>query len=130
MLVFSLSSETCPVTERVLAILTSYNRRMFRYMVGVFWKDRLSSEEVAGICVVDVIEHVLRRRRLRWYGHVKRNHESDPLTKVTNLNVAGRRPPGRPRKSWRRTVEEDMRVVGAQEEDALDQARWRCIIKR
>ena len=45
------------------------------------------------------------------------------------MNVAGRRPPGRPRKSWRTMVEEDMRVMEAQEND-LNRARWTGIIKR
>ena len=116
--------------EGDVAIWTSCDRRMLRYMAGVTWQDRLSSEEVASRCGVDQVEDMLRRRRLRWYGHVKRRPETDPLSRVTNLNVAGRRPPGRPRKSWMRTVEEDMRFVGAQEEDALDRARWRRFIKR
>ena len=59
----------------------------------------------------------------------QRRHESNPLNRVTSLEVAGKRPHGRPRKSCRRTVEEDMHVVGAQEEYALDQARWRGLIE-
>ena len=118
------------MNKRVQAILTSCDRRMLRYMAGVAWQDRVSSEEVARRCGVEVLENVLRRRRLRWFGHVKRRDEEDPLRRVGELVVEGRRPPGRPRKSWRKTVEEDMRKVGAQEEDALDRDRWRGIIKR
>ena len=122
--------EGWPMIARVQAILTSCDRRMLRYMAGVAWQDRVRSEEVARRCGVEVLENVLRRRRLRWFGHVKRRDEEDPLKRVGELVVEGRRPPGRPRKSWRKTVEEDMRKVGAQEEDALDRDRWRGIIKR
>ena len=62
--------------------------------------------------------------------HVKRRDEREPLRRVGELIVEGRRPPGRPKKTWRRTIEEDMRMVGAQEEDAMDRDRWRGIIKR
>ena len=56
---------------------------------------------------------MLRRRRLRWFGHVKRRDMEDSLRRVGELVVEGRCPPGRPKKSWKRTVEEDVRVVGA-----------------
>ena len=121
--------ESWPITGRVLAILTSCDSRMLRYMAGVSWQDRLSNAEVADRCGVDLLEHVVRRRRLRQCGHVKRIHESDRLNKVTNLDVSGRRPPCRSRKLWRRTGGEDMREVGAPEEDAWDRTRWRGIIK-
>ena len=123
-------AESWPMTERVQAILTSCDRRMLRYMAGVSWQDQVSSVQVASRCGVEVLENVLRRRRLRWFGHVKRRDEGDPLRRVGELIVEGRRPPGRPRKSWKKTIEEDMRVVGAQEEDAMDRDRWRGIIKR
>ena len=45
------------------------------------------------------------------------------------MNVAGQKPPGRPKKLWR-TVEDDMQVVGAQVENALDRTRWISFIRR
>ena len=97
-------------------------------MAGVSWQDRISSGEVASRCGVEALEHVVRRRRLRWNGHVQRREESDPLRRVGELLVEGRRPPGHPKKSWKKTVQEDMRVVGARHEDALDRDRWRGIV--
>ena len=72
----------------------------------------------------------MRRRRLRWYGHVRRRDEQEPLCRIMELTVEGKRTPGRPKKSWRKTVEEDMRHVGAREEDALDRVRWKHLIAR
>ena len=40
-------AESWAMTERVLGILTSCNRRMLRYMTAVSWQDRVSSGEVA-----------------------------------------------------------------------------------
>ena len=73
---------------------------------------------------------LLRRRRLRWFGHVRRRDQEEPLGRILGLEVAGRRPRGRPRKSWRKIVETDMRLVGASEMDALDRAKWRKQISR
>ena len=123
-------AESWAMTQRVLGILTSCDRRMLRYMAGLSLQDRVSSAEVASRCGVEVLENVARRRRLRWYGHVQRREESDPLRRVGEFFVEGRRPPGRPKKSWKKTLEEDMHVVGARKEDAMDRDRWRSIIRR
>ena len=42
----------------------------------------------------------------------------------------GRHPRGRPKKSWMRIVETDMRLVGASGIDALDTAKWKKQISR
>ena len=122
-------SEGWPMTDRVQSIMTSCDRRMMRYMAGVSLRDRVRTEEVARRCGVDVLEIVMRERRLRWFGHVRRREEDNPMRKVMDLEVDGRRPPGRPRKTWRKTVEEDMRLVGVREEDTLDRERWRAMTK-
>ena len=80
-------AESWAMTERVLGILTSCDRRMLRYMAGVALQDRVNSAEVASRCGVEALEHVVRRRRLRWYGHVQRREESDPLRRVEKLPV-------------------------------------------
>ena len=96
------------------------------------WQNRVSSGEVVSRSDVEALEHVVRRRRLRWYGNVQRREERDPLRRVRELYVEGRRPPGRPKKSSKKNLEEDMRVVGARQEYAMDtdRDRWRGIIKR
>ena len=123
-------SEGWPVTERIASILTSCDRRMLRYMAGVSWEDRLRSQEVAERCGVETLDVLLRRRRLRWFGHVRRRGQEEPLGRILELEVTGRRPRGRPKKSWRNIVDQDMRLVGASEIDALDRAKWRKQISR
>ncbi len=36
------------------------------------------------------------------------------------VEVEGRRPPGRPKKTWRKVVEEDMRILNITVEMAMD----------
>ena len=42
------------------------------------------------------------------FGYVARRDENEPLGKILHLKALGRRPPGRPKKTWSRNVEEDM----------------------
>ena len=108
------------MTDRVQSIVTGCDRRILRYMAGVSLRDGVRSEEVARRCGVDGLEMVMRERRLRWFGHVRRKEEDDPIRRVMDLEVDVRRPGGRPKNTWKKTVEEDMRLVGVRKEDELD----------
>ena len=62
-------------------------------------------------CEVENLEHRLRKTRLRWFGHVKCRDENSILRRAMELEVEGRRPVGRPKKTWSKVVEEDMRKL-------------------
>ena len=123
-------TETWSITKRQEQVLVSCDRRLQRYMAGVRLTDRVSSEEVAAWCGLEQLETEIRRRRLRWFGHVKRREVGDCLGDVLRMEVDGARPRGRPRKSWRANVKEDLRMLNLREEDAQDRDRWRAIINR
>ena len=60
---------------------------------------------------------------------MRRREKNKPMRKVRDLEMDGRQPPGRPRKTWKKTVEKDIRLVGVREEDALDRGKWRALTK-
>ena len=108
----------------------SCDRRMLRYMMGVKLQDCIPSLEVANRCELLQIIGVLRRRRLEWYGHMRRREEGESLATIRDLMVEGRRPRGRPRKSWLDNLQEDMRFLDIADEMARDRERWRFAIAR
>lgn len=75
---------------------------MPRYLAGVSWRDMLSSEEVARRCGLREIDVVLRKSRLRWFGHFARRGEDVSLARVRNVVALGRRPPGDRRRRGKR----------------------------
>ena len=74
--------ETWALTARLEAILLSCDRRKFRYMTGVTWRDRVRSVEVARRCGVRELGDVLRMRRFGWFRHVVRREETEILGKT------------------------------------------------
>ena len=70
---------------------------------------------------------VLRRRRLRWLGHVLRKSDDDWVKKCMDLEVEGKRERGRPRKRWTDVVGIDMKECGLILEDAEDREKWRML---
>ena len=123
-------SETWALTEKEMGIIRSSDMRMLRYMASVRWEDRVSNEEVAGRCGLEMICRKLRRRRLQWFGHVCRAEDGSLLKMTSNMQAPGVRPPGRPRRGWKQIVEGDMKSLGLREEMTADRAEWRRAIGR
>ena len=70
---------------------------------------------------------VVRRGRLRWFGHVERKQSDDwvsacRLIVVESVKGRGR---GRPWKTWRECVEEDLSKLKFSVKDTQDRAVWR-----
>ncbi len=59
---------------------------------------------------------------------MRRREEEHILRRALNVEVGGRRPPGRPKKTWRVVVEEEMRMLNITEEMAVDRQQWRRLI--
>src|SRR5437867_8336773 len=93
-------------------------------MSGVTLKDRRSSEELRrGLGIVGV-DSVVRRGRLRWFGHVERKEADDWVSKCRNLEVVGGVRIGRSRKTWMECVKKDMKECGLKKEDAQNRPLW------
>ena len=122
-------SETWAMTGRLEDILCRCDRRMLRYMTGVRWQDRTPSEEMARRCGLKELHSRVRQRRLQWFGLVRREPEGGILRTVEEFEVHGRRPVGRPKRTWRGTVQCDMDALGIEEGLWQDRGRWRRIIR-
>ena len=120
--------ETWALTARLEGILLSCDRRMLRYMAGVTWRDRARSAEVARRCGVRELGDVLRVRRLGWFGHMVRREETEILEKTQHVVAPWRWPPGRPKKAWRRNMQEELSSLNLQEEQAQNRDQWKRVI--
>ena len=74
-------------------------RMMVRWMCGVSLKDRKRSEVLYSLVGVQNMAVVVRRGRLRWFGHVECNNGDDWVSACRNVVVAGVRCAGRGRKT-------------------------------
>ena len=129
-LLWCMGGETWALTARLEAILLSFDRTMLRYKAGVTRRDRVRSAEVARRCGVRKLGDVLRMRRLGWFGHVVRREETEILGKTQHVVVPGRLPPGRHKKTWRRSMQEELLSLNLQEEQAQNRDQWKRAINR
>ena len=58
------------------------------------------NDEILEETKVEPIAMGLRRRRLEWFGHVKRKDETENIRAVAEMRMEGKRPRGRPSFQW------------------------------
>ena len=124
------SCETWSLTTNLKLRLQSTERRMVRMMCGVRLVDCLPSEELRRRLGIqpDVIE-CQETSILRWFGHVVRQKDTHPIKAAHNFSVTGKRPPGRPKKTWDNAVRELLKARRRSEVDALNRVFWRSTIQ-
>ena len=75
------------------------------------WR-KLHDEELSDLYSLPNIVRVVKSRRMRWAGHVARMGEGRGVHRVVVRKPEGKRPLGRPRRSWEDNIKMDLQEVG------------------
>jgi hypothetical protein len=91
----------------------------------------ISNDKIRERTGMEKLEDILRKRRLRWLGHVHRMDNDRIAKQAMNWSPAdGKRKKGRPRKTWKVTVLEDLKIINMDWEEAEHTAgnrlMWQC----
>jgi hypothetical protein len=78
------------------------------------------------------ILRVIKSRRMKWARHVARIGEGRGVYRVLVGRSEGKRPLGRPRRSWENNIKMDLRETGIDEANwihlARDNVQWRACV--
>ena len=99
---------------------------ILRWMCGVTLRDKVPTVELRRRLGIEGVVKVMRRGRLRWFGHVERKEVDDWVSTCRNLEVLGSRGRGRPRMTWRARLDGDMKGMGLRTGMAMNREKWRC----
>ena len=122
--------ETWVLRKEEEDILRRAERAMVRMMCGVKLVQRKKSSELFEMLSLEEdIVVLVKRARLRWYGHVMRRDVTSGIRRVLQVNVLGSVGRGRPRMGWLEQTEKDMRRGGLQLNDVGDRNKWRCGVR-
>ena len=93
---------------------------MVRLMCGVSLRDKISSDELRHRLWFDSVSVIVRRNRLRWFGHVERKTEDDWVKKCQSVEIEGKVGRGRGRKIWIECIRGDMKDFNFSMDDVVD----------
>ena len=76
---------------------------------------------------IEDLDLILKERRLRWYGHVERSNGA--VKTAFDIQVNGKRGPGRPKMTWKQLTERDRREWKLSAIDPHDRVTWRSGVR-
>ena len=117
-------SETWSMRVEDQQRLERKKRMMIRLMCGVSVRDKISSDELRHRSGFDCASVIVRRNRLRWFGHVERKTEDDWVKKCQSVQVEGKVGRGRGRKTWIECIRGDMKNLNLSMEEVVDRDVW------
>jgi hypothetical protein len=77
--------------------------------MNIRWFDRITNEDLWSITQQETIENQIKRRKCNWIGHTLCK-ETGPIEKMaSDWNPQGYRRRGTLKRTWRRTIEDEIR---------------------
>ena len=98
---------------------------MKKNFIRLTTEDRRLKKQMDMLGLKETIDRLATANGVRWYGHVLRRDDNSVLRVALNLKVTGKRKRGRPKKTWKKQVEEETEKIGLKKEDALRRDKWR-----
>ena len=80
--------------------------------MNIKWIDKITNEELWRITQRKSIENQIKRRKWNWIGHTLHKEVGAIEKTALDWNPQGYRRRGRLRRTWRRTVEDEIRGTG------------------
>jgi hypothetical protein len=94
--------------------------------------DKLHNEELNNLYPLQSIIRIIKSRRVRWAGHVARIGEKMNAYRILVGKPEGKRPLGRPRRTWMDNIKIYFREVGWGDMEWIDLAhdrdQWRVLV--
>jgi hypothetical protein len=125
-------SQCWRIAHKDINRLSSFHNTSLRQIMKIFWPNKISNKDLQNITNTKDMETLLIPNRWRWLGHVLRKPSED-LTKVAlRWTPEGKRQRGRPKPTWRRTIENEINergyTWGKIERKVNNREEWRKLV--
>lgn len=125
--------ETWLATVKLTSALQIFINKCLRRILGVRWPDTINNEELWRRTGQREVRYEILERKWKWIGHILRRDQTNIARQALDWNPQGRRRVGRPKATWRRTIEKEARSAnkswGEIKNLAQNRTRWRCFIE-
>ena len=125
-------SECWRVVESDMQKISAFHNRCLRRICRIFWPDRISNQDLYKNTNSRNVVLEIKQRRLQWLGHVLRMDQNSIPRVALRWTPPGKRKPGRPKTTWRRTVALELKTAnlswGEAHHVAQDRTRWKQMV--
>ena len=132
LIVLLYGSECWKLTAKLAHKLETFQNRCLRKILGVFWPNTITNEELHRKTNATSLATQIKKRRWRWLGHVCRMLPVALPKTALRWTADGKRRRGRPKEIRRRTVEKEMKECSLTWNTitkwAADREQWRSIV--
>ena len=98
--------ETWKTTNQITRSLQTFINKCLRRIMNIKYTDKITNEELWRITKQKPIEIQIKIRKWNWIGHTLRKEVGAIEKTALDCNPQGYRRRGRPKRTWRRTVED------------------------
>jgi len=131
--IFLYGSECWAVTKRNVLKINALDQWCLRKLLGIKWYHHVRNDEVKRTTGQPRLSAIVQARRLSLFGHIARMpDETDARSIITaSPSENWRRPPGRPRTTWMKTIQQDLRSNNLSVDEVITVAQnrplWRLM---
>ena len=126
-------AETWRTTVYTMKRIQTFINTCLRRILRIRWPNKISNLELWQKTRQHPVEEEILHRRWRWIGHTLRKPAASFTRYALFWNPQGKRKRGRPRNTWRRDLEADVKssghTWGQLETLAQDRDAWRALVR-
>ena len=105
--------ETWRTTKTMQQKIQTFINTCLRHIFNIRWPEKIRNEELWEKAGQEPVVKQILRRKWGWIGHTLRKPASSTTRQALTWNPQGKRKRGRPRSSWRRDTEAELKLQGA-----------------
>ena len=102
-------SQTSRVTRSISNKLQTFINKCLRKILKIYWPEKISNRELWAQTGQECVPKEIARCKLNWVGDTLWKPTSDTTRQALEWNLQGKTKVGRPVKTWRRSVEEELK---------------------
>jgi hypothetical protein len=127
--------ETWKSIAKIKRSMQAFINRCLRKILRIRWPETITNQELWERTGQKPLDRQMKKRKWSWIGHTLRKPPGITEKNALDWNPQGKRRRGRPKKTWKRTVEEEDegRDEGKRWQEvkavAKNKVRWRSFVK-
>ena len=125
-------SETWRMTKKTLQRIQTFINSCLKRIFKIWWPNKIRSEELWRKGSQEPVEMQILRRKWGWIGHTLRKPAASTTRQALTWNPQGKRKRGRPKNTWRRDTETELKRQGISwreaERTAQNRVGWRRVV--